>query len=151
MQTDPPPSAASIWDWTAAVAAGAAELQSLAGPAVYDATSNSAYPFWLRQVKQWNDYNNAHPNNKVASPQDQQEGPSCRFTNPSAATNSSPYWFGDAILIKQYNGAPVNYIVWNGSQYPNAWSFSKANDVWPNYVHDVCNCMVQSACTHGAQ
>jgi len=157
MQTDPPPSAASIWDWTAAVAAGAAELQSKAGPASYtNATDQSAYPFWIRQYQQWQAYNALNPNAQIGPPANQQEGPNCTFTNSSVPTNSSPYWFGDAELIKQYNGLSPNgyqYLSWNNTNknVPPAWSFVKANTQWPNYVHDVCNCMVQSACTHNNQ
>jgi hypothetical protein len=87
-------------------------------------------------------------------PADQQESAACTFTlaldsngNATQTTGrSNTYWFGDAILIKQYNGADHNYISWNST----TWGFNKANTKSTNYVGDVCTCTNQSGagCQH---
>jgi hypothetical protein len=123
MQVDSPPSLDAIWNWRTAIAAGKTKLDSHAGP-VQDTsdpkgqgTDKRAYPFWIRQVKQWQIYNSKPTfGSVIPAPPDQTEGTqgsSCTFTlSPSAAPayttpntgQTGTYWFGDAILIKQYGG-----------------------------------------------
>jgi len=123
---------------------------------------HSAYPFWIRQVRQWNLYNAILRNTgeRVAPPSDRQETSNCRFTlpldklwdsnrdsvgleTPTNGTNNI-YWFGDAILIKQYNGAPVNYISWKNEELNPGekpyWSYRPGNTVSSNTVQEVCSC-----------
>ncbi len=133
-------------------------------------TDKHAYPFWIRQVKQWQLYN-ANPQNlgtPVAGPPDQGEGStaaSCTFTlSPSQSTYTVPYtggvpntyWFGDAILIKQYggtstkNGNTDNYVSWLNTN-PNAipsWLFAKPNSVSSDVVYEVCTCASSDTCQH---
>ena len=168
MQTDPPPSLDAIWNWRTSIQAGMDRLNALAGP-VRD-TSNtsgkgtdpSAYAFWIRQVKQWYLYNKQNSGSPVAAPLDQVES-SCRFglaaasppqyTTPTGQSNA--YWFGDAILIKQYGGAATklknaNYLSWNNVNPTQApfWDFFKPNKVSSNVVFEVCSCATNATCQH---
>ena len=141
---DPPPSADAIWNWRAAISAGRDRLAALAGPNqdLSDASGLTplipdpahpgtfirskephAYPFWIRQVKQWALYNQkpANPGVPVAPPPDQIEGGNgifCNFTLSPVGSLAAPvppyttpavgsantFWVADAILIKQYGG-----------------------------------------------
>lgn len=113
----------------------------------------------------------------VPAPPDQQEG-ACTFTLPMSnnagvagpLTNAPPntYWFGDAILIRNYNGAydsyrspggavvgrnpSPNYISWqnSGASAIPYWRFFKPNIVASDTVQDVCNCTTpnSASCTH---
>jgi hypothetical protein len=168
MQRDPPTSTDMIWNWRSAITESLKEIAEKAGPMVYTgnirepASNLQAYPFWIRQVRQWQTYNaNAPANNQphVDAPPDDNESPSCIFSmlldasgNP-IKTNGQPntHWFGDAILIQQYNGngpSGANYIVWNNP--PGAvptWSGAGST----TYVYNVCSCTNQNnlnACKH---
>lgn len=116
----------------------------LGGDAGVYGTDGAAYHFWIRQVRQWNLFNgNAALKDRVPPPADQIETSNCTFTLPLnkpcdankdtvgletpvpvvAGQQHTTAWFGDAILIKQYNGAKPNYISWNDAD-PKApvWS-----------------------------
>jgi hypothetical protein len=168
----PKPTAAQImWNWQEAIASGRSETDGLAG---------LAYPFWQNQVQQWNDWNDQQrrmnpPGHIVPPPPDQVEaGGVCTFrlpVDPSGRGSTVPitgaqgiYWFGDAILIKRFNGitytwptpgsTPVNgnypqsahsqnYIAWQnrGSNATNPyWGIFKANTVSLNTTAEVCSC-----------
>jgi hypothetical protein len=192
MQLDPAPSQDSLWNWQAAVLAAKDRLDSLAGTPQYG-TDSAAYHFWIRQVRQWNLYNGPRtPQARVAPPPDQDESTvpnTCRFTLPldkpwddtkSSTGLESPgtlpngtYWFGDAILLRQYGGAitkgcltedlppgliqacanwNLNYIVWKNSNLSPGtkphWNIWKENIVSANTVYEVCSCTVPNAsCT----
>lgn len=100
------------------------------------------------------------PSGRIAPPSDRQETSNCTFTLPlnkpwdsnkdsvglETPTNgaNSTYWFGDAILIKQYNGARPNYVSWKNTglqpgEMPN-WSYKPVNAAGRNYVQEVCSC-----------
>lgn len=164
MQTDPPSSTDMIWNWTSAINAGVQEISQKAGPPHYtNGDDQSAYPFWIRQVQQWWTYNTvtapALGLSTVPAPPDQTESPACTFTL-AVDSNGNPiqnigkantYWFGDAVLIKQYNGASHQYISWNTPPGVQPyWFFNKGNGESPNYVQDVCTCTDPSGsgCQH---
>jgi hypothetical protein len=154
MQLDPPPSWDDIWNWRTNIADGNNLLQTLAGPQA-DAGGGQAYPFWIRQVRQWQANNLIRRDNNqplVPAPDPQQESV-CTFTvsrpgDPVLAQTmglSTPntglantYWFGDAILMKQYAGAPANYISWLTGT--TEWKFNKPNSVSSNIVQAFCSC-----------
>ncbi len=115
----------------------------------------------VRAVREWNQYNAAlKPKDRVPPPSNRQETSACTFTlplnkpwdtnqdsvgleTPTDGSNNT-YWFGDAILIKQYNGARVAYVSWKNNnlqanQQPY-WTYNPANPVSLNTVQEVCSC-----------
>ena len=174
MQVDPPPSLDAIWNWRSAIAAGKNKLDLHAGPVqdLSDAAGvglggeNRAYPFWIRQVKQWRIYNSAPRFGRQLPPPDDQTESTCKFTlSPaSAPLHSTPttgiggvYWFGDAILIKQYGGTEtktgknanyVSFINNTSTLVEPSWSFFKPNSVSSNVVYEVCTCTSNQQCQH---
>jgi hypothetical protein len=167
LQGAPDPSLSVLWDWKQNVAMGQTLAAQTAGP-IQDTLNDGerrAYPFWLRQVRQWQQWNALwNPQDPVQAvnirPAPQQDTGGCHFRvnpTPSAGLRDSPitgqpgtYWFGDATLIKQYNGAPTNYVSWNGTVDGNQyWNpFNLANSVNQDVVHDVCTCSTVAACEH---
>jgi IPT/TIG domain len=157
MQVDPPGSEGNLWDWRANVQAGLGRISSLAGPESYtNGQDGRAFPFWIRQVQQWQDYNAAHQGNEVAAYGPVSESDYCTFV--FSATRSLPpgspntyHWFGDAILMKQYAGAPTNFISWDNTD-PLAvphWSVHEENTVNTNIVRDFCTCAARgTTCQH---
>jgi hypothetical protein len=164
MQLDPPPSIDAIWNWRTAVSAGIQRLDDLAGPPRYtDESDGRAYPFWVRQVRQWKAFNSLHPSNQVAAPSDQQESANCRFTLSPAPDPTNPttpntgvlgaYWFGDALLMYQNAGtgsSGANWLTWKKSQGTGSWNFHKDNGVNHDIVYEFCTCTApgSSACEH---
>ena len=155
MQLDPPPSTDAVFNWQTNINGAQTLLQALAGPIQYG-TGGQAYPFWIRQVKQWQDFNAIH-SPQVPPPNDQPESSYCTFTlSPAPApTYTTPntgqgqrYWFGDAILMKQYAGATTNYISFIQGQTSGNWSESQANSVRPDIAYEFCTCLAQSTCQH---
>ncbi len=161
MQLDPALTVDLLWNWRANVEGGKSELDQIAGPTEFrlknQPDGKKAYPFWIRQVREWTQYNlAAEPSKRVPPPLDRQETGNCTFTLPlnkpwdankdsvglEAPTNgtNNTYWFGDAILIKQYNGAPVNYVSWNNTATPPSWSYNPKNGSSLNTVYEVCSC-----------
>jgi hypothetical protein len=64
---------------------------------------------------------------------------------PVTSLHQQPFtaWFGDANLIKRFNGAPVGFLVWknNGDFVNNPfWKFDPKNSVSNNIVKEVCSC-----------
>ena len=72
---------------------------------------------------------------------------------PTVRTTTPPYWYGDAILMKQISGngsPPFNYVAWENQTTPppgvtcNAnspcWQFFKSNGVSPDIVYGFCTC-----------
>jgi hypothetical protein len=159
MQLDPALTVDLLWNWRANIDGGKTKLDQKAGPQRFTNNDDGrAYPFWIRQVQQWNTFNASrqNPNDRVAPPPDRQETGNCTFTLPldrpwdsnkdsiglETPTNgsSNTYWFGDAILIKQYNGAKPNYVSWLGTAKPPSWSYKPVNGAGRNYVREVCSC-----------
>jgi hypothetical protein len=161
MQVDPPPSQDAIWNWTSAINAGQNQLQDLAGPAIDTSATipldKRAYPFWLRQVKQWETFNSALPaQSQVPAPVDPGPlfSPNCNFiSSKTSSTGANTYWFGDPTLIKQYGGtiAPdgrnANYVSWIQGLTPH-WEFDKANKISKDVAYEVCTCVSSSSCQH---
>jgi hypothetical protein len=62
---------------------------------------------------------------------------------PTNGTGNT-YWFADAILMKQYNGAPANYVSWKNTKLVQGqapyWSYNPSNSVSANTVQEVCSC-----------
>lgn len=131
-QFDPPPSLDEIWNWTANVAYDTTYLSNVSGPE-HETNQNLAYPFWIKQVHQWQDYNanQITLGKRTALPPPNQnywvgeQFPvtglppggatiTCTFTLSQAPapqytkriTGSAAYWFGDAIAMKRVAGAP---------------------------------------------
>jgi hypothetical protein len=162
MQLDPADSPA-LWNWQTNIVGGLDLLQAKAGPPVYDAYSTSAYPFWIRQVKQWQDYNGQNQGKKIPAPSDE-VFPGCTFTlSPDPANYSTPntgtagaYWYGDAVLMKQYGGAPTNYISWisqNQNTTNGRWSWNRQSVIYVgsqrqvhNLPYEFCSCAQVPGC-----
>jgi hypothetical protein len=143
------------------------------------------YPFWIRQVKQWLIYNNVQAaSNQTPAPEPATvdpgppsgypPSPNCNFTvslNGPLATNGSTnagvatvpyagsqpntYWYGDAIVMKRYDGAPTDYVSWNNTQQSQGvtpfWSFNKANSVSQDIVYEFCTCSTTQSCLNSIQ
>jgi hypothetical protein len=143
----------ALWDWRANVVAGRDLLAAKAGPADAPVTNSDgrAYPFWRRQHQQWTDWNATNPDAVIPPPDNQVEGfvgSLCTFEMSFTPILGSPrtYWYGDAVLMLQYAGAPLgNYLAWNDKN-PLAplWVFHKANNVNTNIVRDFCSCFQRS-------
>ena len=163
MQVDPPPSQNAIWNWRAAIAAGQDRIQTLAGPA-QDGEGGQAYQFWLRQARQFEQYNATQPANaQVQAPVDPGPyiSPACTFVYSKTAYTgqANAHWFGDAILIKQYGGTgdiggnTANYLSWVNNN-PNVavpvWQFHKSNKISKDVAYEVCTCTTpgSSSCQH---
>ena len=158
LQLDPPVAPVDIWNWTQNILDWQSRFAALAGPEVDTSASlprdPRAYPFWIRQVLQWQSYNNSPVGQPVPWPGDPgpKFSPNCTFQVPSPTQfppvrntgQPSTYWYGDAILMLQIAGvAPTgaNYVSWNNSD-PAApyWSFNKANGVKCDVVYEFCTC-----------
>jgi hypothetical protein len=174
-QLDPPVALSQIWDWRSNVDYAKTLLDAKAGPPVDNAQNQGdprAYPFWIRQVRQWRTENPS-----AGFFQDAVETASCRFTlspspipTPAAPQWTTPntgqsgvYWFGDAILMKQYGGAAsdgANYVSWvNRDLLPGQqpyWSSRRGSEIvvqgqiqTHNWTYEFCTCAVQgAACQH---
>lgn len=156
-QLDPPPGLDAIWNWKSNVAASISLLESKQGPPQLTTNNdNRAYPFWMRQIRDWNVYNANSPGPTAPIPQDDLNPnspgiqPQCRFTFAEAPITGVPgtYWFGDAIWMKQYAGAPQNYISWDNLTDPNnpRWVINRANPVENNVVGEFCTCESRQTC-----
>jgi hypothetical protein len=118
-----------IWDWTHNIASGKKILAS---------KTSGASSFWDRQVKQFNDWNTAHPKAPVAAPADLTYN-DVTFSFDPKGTNRS---FADAIAIKMNNGATTNFISWNnvGANADNPqWRINDTNEKGRNYVKAICD------------
>ena len=81
-----------MWNWKEAVAEGKREADEKAGAPIYNGDISSpapglpSYPFWIRQVRQWNQYNAQQQragNRQVPAPSDQVDGGGgCTFKLP---------------------------------------------------------------------
>jgi hypothetical protein len=189
MQLDPPSGMPDLWNWLQNIQDGDALLQSIAGPVQDTSNANGvgadqrAYPFWIRQVKQWLIYNNtqaASGQTPAPTPDSADPGPPsgyppspyCSFTvslnSAVAPSGASPagtatvpyfgaaqntYWYGDAVAMKQFNGAPTNYVSWNNITNPNSpvWSFNKANTTSIDIVYEFCACSTVQGCINQLQ
>jgi Chitobiase/beta-hexosaminidase C-terminal domain len=163
MQLDPPASPADLWSWPTFISDWQALVQALAGPQT-NGSGSTAYQFWIRQVTQWQTWNLVtNPNQPVPWVTDSsQTYQNCSFAPPTlnaptVRTTTPPYWYGDAVLMKQIAGAPQNYVVWqnlnnpppgsvcvaNGSTPSSTnpcWEFYKPNSVSPDIVYGFCTC-----------
>lgn len=129
-QTDPPPTESAIWNWKSNVDAGKAVVSS---------KGSSAISFWNRQVAQYTAWIAGHPGT-ASPPADKSYGDVTFAYAPTGAKKS----FGDAIWIKQYNGAPNgNFVAWDNVSDPTSpqWIFHETGGAGscPNYVSCVCN------------
>jgi hypothetical protein len=159
-----------MWNWQEAITSGKAEIDATAGPYQYSADRHApAYGFWMSQVRQWNAYNALRAaSDRVPPPADRNETSSCTFTLPLnhawdanrdsvgletpvfipllIPSNQQPHftaWFGDANLIKRFNGAPVDYMVWQNSPERSPvpfWQYTPGNSTSGNTVREVCSC-----------
>jgi hypothetical protein len=156
---NPPPNGTSdaLWNWQTNIKAGLALL---------DTKAASAYPFWIRQVQQWQLWNSQNP--PVDPPSETRA--SCTFLavdgngNPLPASQTNPYWYGDAILMGYYAGLdpqPNNpspspaYMSWLNSGVYTAnpvWSYNRTKTyqgVAHNPFYEFCTCTTQgSSCQH---
>jgi hypothetical protein len=170
MQLDPPPDPFSVWNWSLNVSDGISLLQSLAGSTTSTAGSQ-AYPFWNRQIYQWNLENVAlqQQGQPTFPPPEKADpgpyfSPNCTFigslspaTGISTPNTGAPntYWYGDAVLMKQNNGTydacgnNANYVSWiqTTSQVPGHWSFDKSVlNSSKDIVYEYCTCTTFQAC-----
>jgi hypothetical protein len=178
MQQDPTPGLNDLWNWHTGVDNG---------KKVADAKAAGTYPYWRTQVNQWNAYNaNQAPSARVSPPLDQnaplKDGSGVitytlpldtpwnvntrsskgLVTAPNGANNT--YWFGDAVLIKQYGGlgyflCPLcvpglpdpgrshksyfiyQYITWVNQQgLQPYWIIFKDNTISSDVVGEVSSC-----------
>jgi hypothetical protein len=106
MQVDPVTTQDPLWNWQTAVTAGGS---------VISAHAASAYPLWSNQVAAWvadNANQTGHNLPTLPAPSQQEGGGACNFQLAQDSTGAATpnvggppnYWFGDAILMKQYNG-----------------------------------------------
>ena len=158
LQLDPPMLPTDIWDWRGNISSWQTRFREIAGPERDTRAESSdpnwdkrAYPFWIRQVLQWQEYNAnqiLQGGQPVSWPGD--PGPnissSCIFQAPQATGfptrntgQPNTYWYGDAILMKQVGGAPQNYVSWIEGSQPR-WSFHKENSINCDVVYEFCTC-----------
>ena len=160
LQLDPPTTAFDIWNWRTNISSWQVRFEGVAGPerdTQLDPIPNlhdiRAYPFWIRQVVQWQTYNAAQRLNSLPEvPWLPDPGPNfssnCSFQPPSTTAfpvrntgQSNTYWYGDAILMKMVGGSPTNYVNWNNTDPNNpSWSFAKSNSVSKDIVYEFCTC-----------
>lgn len=170
MQIDPPQGKDSIllensdayeaiWNWRSNLAqwqrlVDVFKAGSPADPGFGLSTSGMAgYPFWNRQVRQWNDWNSQNPASIVGPVPDTMEA-GCTFSFGSGGSSPSDvtpgaYWFGDAETMKQLGGALSNYlsILLNPSAPATTrWNFCRANGVNANIVYEFCTCQQAAGC-----
>ena len=178
MQIDPPQGSGStslgatdayeaIWNWRSNFAqwqrvVDVAKAGSPSDPGAGSVVGMAGYPFWNRQVIQWNSWNAANPSYTVPPVPDTTEGPSgpptqCIFSfglggvGPSDVTPGA-HWFGDAEAMKQLGGAPQNFlslIVNNQVSANTRWNFCRANGVNADVVYEFCSCQQTSTCQRG--
>jgi hypothetical protein len=99
LQLDPPTYPADIWNWQQNISDWQTSLQGQAGPEVgsLNGTSSAAYPFWIRQVMQWQNYNCG-------------QYPCASNNGAPVITNSKPvYWVQDPGQPSTGNPNPTNY------------------------------------------
>jgi hypothetical protein len=152
----PTPTVAQIWNWRENVLG----MQDLTAK-----KASKGYAFWLEQLRQFNEWNRRHPNNQKQLPEPQVEA-DCTFVAHSSRTGTfgqyqvgqgNVYWFGDAIVMKQYAGARENYIFWENTE-ENAsnpsWKFAKATYgpdgklIDENVVREFCSCGLGKSCKY---
>lgn len=154
----PTPNMSEIWNWKLNADGISALLRLKSGVTVFNGNTKdkSAYQFWLRQLLQAKAYNDSRPvNARVPLPADVQES-ICTFRASEVPIVGIPntYWFGDAILMKQYAGAAKNYLSWVNDQQGGVpyWEFNKptysANGtvIDANIVREFCTCGTLATC-----
>ena len=130
------------------------------------AKANRAYAFWTRQVLQWSQ-NSADlirmGQSPIPGPNDQAESQYCAFTLspaggnaltpgapftvPYSGPNPNTYWFGDAIAMKRYAGAPNgNYIFFVGTGRDGKWVEVQNNTLYTDIVYEFCRCRTLDTC-----
>ena len=165
-----------MWNWKTAVTSGKDHIDATAGQQVE--AGGGAYGFWMRQVRQWKQWNDGHPNDRKSPPADvpyyantdlilnpatsvyepispqavptcifkfsvDQDGIAARMTIPSLHQQPFTAWFGDAILIKRFNGATADFLSWKNTGPDNDnpfWKLTPENGVSNNTVKEVCSC-----------
>ena len=172
LQLDPITSTADLWNWQTNVADWQQRASDMSGPAQYvNETDKDAYPFWIRQVRHWNQWNADHSDSKLPAPTDDiysnigSPDPNapppgtghatyiCGFTLPldpiSSAGLETPTngamlnWFGDAVLIKQMGG--VAKI--DSAQYIR-FASPPSTPSWPrNFRNGVTRNLVYEVCS----
>ncbi len=173
-QLDPIPSTSVLWNWRENASAYMTFLDKKAGPNedTSDANGTSkdqrAYPFWIRQAKQFYRYNARVPKNQqVAEPNPQIEGTlpnSCKFvfsaqvapfyTTPVTG-QAGTYWFADAILMRMVGGGTPHYISLSTTLVPE-WLWSKKSTIRlnngtiqeHNFAYEYCTCVTTQTCEH---
>jgi hypothetical protein len=128
MQIDPASTLAQLYNWQTNADVGRAKNQ---------ANFAGADSFWERQVQQWSDWNGEHLDTPIPLPEDRQEA-NCVFSGETPVLIGK-YSFRDAIWIKQYNWAAVNYISWIESLDFTGWTINDTNPQGVNYVNRVCS------------
>lgn len=141
-----------IWNWRANLVGWDNVTGTKAG---LQLESGTAYGFWADQVDQWRRWN-ATPGNLVVPPLDQRveppnSFPTCTFDfgntpDSQVAHPQGTYWLGDAILMKQLGGAPMNFVSFLATPGNPRWSFCHANSVNQNVVGDFCTCQQAGSC-----
>ena len=170
MQIDPPEGGGStslatldayeaIWNWRANFAQWQRIVDLLKAGSANDpglgvtTQGMPGYPFWNRQVRQWNDFNTQNSGNVVSSVPDTQEAV-CMFSFGGAGASPSDVsagarWFGDAEAMKQLGGATMNYLSFldGGVNVSQArWNFCRKNGVNANIVYEFCTCQQVAGC-----
>jgi hypothetical protein len=152
----PTPTVEQIWNWRENVRG----MQALA-----DQKAEGGYAFWSRQLVEFNTWNLRNPNNQKQLPVPEVEA-DCKFVAHSSRTGffegyqvgqGNVYWFGDAIVMKQYAGARQNYISWENRPPHNNnpfWKFAKATYradgtlIDENIVREFCSCGLGKSCKY---
>ena len=110
-----------------------------------DGQDQSAYGFWLSQVQQWRQWT-ANPANPQVGPLPDTPEAGCTFNfgdipDSKFGHPQGTYWFGDPILMKQFGGAPMNYVSFLSADVTNPrWNFCRANASNANIVYEFCTC-----------
>jgi len=138
----------AIWNWKANLQQWDVVAGTKAG---VDGQDQAAYTFWVNQVEQWRQWNSIPANAQVGPLADTQEA-NCTFSFGDTPDSQSGhpqgiYWFGDPILMKQFGGAPMNYVSFLSADINNPrWNFCRSNSVNANVVYEFCTCQQATGC-----
>jgi hypothetical protein len=171
MQLDPS-SSIQAWNWQQNINGGMNLLNTIAT----SAGNSFGYTFWSRQVMQWQQYNQVPQNaaNPVPppssevfpDPSDPNQFASCTFSLSQSAPygdlqtayTAPTYWYGDAVLMRNYAGGNPNYIYWNssnGNTTTGAWGKTRGTLIIANGIkvlhnnpYEFCSCSTMATCQH---
>ncbi len=113
-----------VWDWKGNIDGG---------KVILDEKKTQADVFWSNQKTQFNSWKAEHPDDPDAVPPPDTPDGGCVFSYAPAGSKKD---YRDAIWIKRYNGASVDYINWNNVTNPQdpKWSIPGGT-----YVTAICN------------